>query len=419
MTQALIAGAAPAVETRRTAVWVASLFAAGVLLQRISVPGGVVPLLLPLTYVWVGYGLATGILELDRLRVRLLLLAAAVTAGMTLVQSVVVVQPLISVTSWGLFMAVWAPAALRLVDRGRDALRSALVYVVAIGRWLAGACVAMMLLQVAGVRYVDYLASVVPPTLRLQGYVITYPLDYLSSVYRANAWIGLEPSIVSLQIGVCLVVALLLRSGVPTLLLLAAGLASTMSGSGFVVVLVGVVVMAITPIRRRVWRQGLWAAAGLVALLMTPFGQTMLMRIGEVGVEGSSTSLRAVEPYRLLWPQWASDAVSVVVGRGPGASQAIIESTNVSGLLVPSPIKVFFDYGLIGGVLLAAYLLFCYLGGPSTSLAVGLLVSSWLLQPGTTTVVLVLPTLLLITWWAPRTSATVEAEPLVPLGPGP
>lgn len=398
--------------SRPTVRWVVSLFAASVLLQRLSLPGGVVPVLLPLAYVWLAVGWRRRLVELDPRRARLMIAAAAMTAGVALAQALVVIGPSISVSSWGFFFAIWATAALRLSDRSRRTVVVALRGCIRVGRWLAVACIVMMAAQLAGVRYVDYLALVVPKTLLIQGYVITYPLAYDSPIYRANAWIGLEPSIVSLQLGVCLLLALLLRSRIRTLLLLGVGLACTLSGSGVFIVVIGLIVLLASRFRRHLRGYLLAGGIAVAVLLLTPFGQQMAARATELGTSGSSASLRSLDPYRFLWPRWTADPLTALVGHGAGSSQKIISDSGVAGLLVPSPIKVFFDYGLVAGVVLAAFLLFCYVGGPSRAVAIALLGSSWLLQPATTTFVLALPTLLFVTWWAPRDGRPLESDPI-------
>ena len=73
--------------------------------------------------------------------------------------------------------------------------------------------------------------------------------------------------------------------------------------------------------------------------------------------------------------------------------------------------KVFFDYGVIAGLALCVFLVFCYFGAPSRALAVTLFASSWVLQPGTTTFVLVMQTLLFVTWWTPRRRRPLESAP--------
>lgn len=394
-----------------SSTWIVSLFAASVLLQRISLPGGVIPLLLPVILGWCAYGLLTGVLEFDRRRMSLYLLAAALTAGTALAQQVLVTNPLISLTSWGLFMTVWVPATMRLVERSRTQIRLAFEGCVRVGRVLAWASIIMLLTQYAGVPYEDYLALLVPKALLVQGYVITYPLEYGSEIYRANAWIGLEPSIVSVQLGVSLVLAMLVRSSVPTLITLIVAMACTASGSGVFIVAIAVVVMLLAPMRRQLVRYPVATALVTLLLLQTPMGQLMGSRINEAAFANSSTRLRAVEPYTFIWPRWISDTAVTLFGRGAGSSQQLISDTNRSGLIVPSPVKVFFDYGVVAGLALVLILLACYIGGPSRALSLSLLGSSWILQPGTTTVVLALPTLLFVTWWAPRRGRALESEP--------
>ena len=413
MTTAIAAPPADVVDRgRTTVVWAVSLFAASVLLQRFSLPGGVIPLLLPLTYGWMVWGWRRGVVELDRRRSRMLIVAAALTAGVALAQGVLVIGPDISLLSWGFLFGIWALAAVRMVDRSRDVVVRVMRGCVSVGRWLSVGCLVMMGAQFAGLPYSDYLASVVPRTLLVQGYVITYPLSYTSPIYRANAWIGLEPSIVSLQLGVCFLLAVLLRMRIRTLLLLGAGIAATLSGSGVFVIVIGIVVLLISRYRRHLRGYFAASAVGVALVLLTPFGQQMASRITELSKSGSSASLRSIDPYAYLWARWTSDTLTAVLGHGAGSSQKIITDSGIPGLLVPSPIKVFFDYGLIAGVALALYLLFCYVGGPSRAVAVALLASSWVLQPGTTTFVLVLPTLLFVTWWAPRASPMLELDPL-------
>lgn len=405
---------APRTVADRTVAWVVSLFAATVLLQRLSLPGGIVPLLLPVIYLWCAAGLATGVLAFQPTRLRLFALAGAATAAVAFLQLRFVTVPLISVTSWGLFLAVWLPAVVVLVDRSRATVLRAFAGSVTVGLWLAVVCIVMQLTQLAGLPYVDFVAVVVPEQLLVQGYVITYPIEYASDVYRSNAWIGLEPSVVSLQLGVALVLAILLRRRFLVLFTLFLGMATTVSGSGVLVVAIALLVMLLMPIRRQLLRYTLGGLVALGLVLLLPVGQQLAARATEATFSGSSTALRAIEPYRFLWPIWSPDTMAVLWGRGAGASQQMVTDTNRAGLLVPSPVKVIFDYGVVAGLLLAVFLLFCYVGGPSRSLAVALVVSSWVIQPGTTTVVLVAPTLLFITWWAPRLGQPVESDPLLP-----
>ena len=149
---------------------------------------------------------------------------------------------------------------------------------------------------------------------------------------------------------------------------------------------------------------------GVIALVATPFGQSILSRLTEAGEEQSSTSLRGILPYSYTWPRWVYDPMAVVFGRGPGSSQKVVLDSGIMGLLTPSPVKIFFEYGVIVGLVIAACILFTYVGGPSRSLSVTMLVSLWMLQPGTTTMIAVLPLFITTTWWAPRFEPVLESD---------
>jgi hypothetical protein len=289
--------------------------------------------------------------------------------------------------------------------------------VVVISRYLALVCIAMMVSQLAGLHYQDWMAQVVPDRFLLKGFVITYPIQYGSAIYRANAWIGLEPSIVSAQLGVGLIAALLVRAKPATIVILVGGLVCATSGSGFAIAIVAIAVILALPGRHVLRPYAVPAGAAMLVAAVLPIGQDMLGRVTEVFHTGSSANLRAVLPYQYLWNLWSDNTLFVLLGGGPGSSQKIVVDSGIDGLLVPTPIKIFFDYGLVAGGLLAAFIVVCYLGGPSRALAVSLFVSLWTLQPGTTVVVLITPLLLLVTWWSPRGVPVIEREGAMPAEP--
>ena len=267
--------------------------------------------------------------------------------------------------------------------------------------------------QLLGIPYRDWFAERVPDTMQLSGFVLTYPITYGSSLEKANAWIGLEPSMVSVQIGIGLLAAIFVRARISVVVLLLLGLISTVSGSGIVMVAVGVGVMVLHPCRVLLLRYAGLALVTVVASTFTPFGQLLLGRSTEFQSSNSSASLRALEPYSVLYPRWIENTQGVLLGYGPGSSQRVVNETNILGLLVPTPAKVYFEYGLIAGTVLAAFMLMCYWGSPSRAFGVSLLASLIILQPGTTTVVIVAPLFVLVTLWSPR-----RGEPIENLLPG-
>ncbi|SDS59566.1 hypothetical protein SAMN04488570_2234 [Nocardioides scoriae] len=394
--------AAPDALRRDTLRFVTVIYVGVVLLQRFSVPNQPVALLLPLAFVAAGWGLARGLLEVDDRRLLAWLAASGATALLIPFQSYVLDRELISFTSWGLFMASWLPFVLRLVDRRMATYLDVLRAVVRISVVLAAVCVVMVVSQYAGLAYHDWFADLVPAPLQLGGFVITYPISYDSPIYRANAWIGLEPSMVSLQLGLGLVAALLTGARLRSIALLLAGLVAATSGSGFAILVVALVVMLLSPVRTVLRRFLLPGVAVVLAGLASPQGQSIAGRLGTGSGVDPSLGLRAISPYSYLWPTWSTDLSLVLFGAGPGSSQRLVDRSGILGLLVPTPIKIFFDYGLLAGLVLAAFILVCFVGGPSRTLSLALLISLWTLQPGTTTMVVVIPVLLLVAWWSPR-----------------
>lgn len=397
-----------AVRSIATARWAAGIFLLVVVLQRFAIPGTPVALLIPAIIIWCAIGLARRLVVFDQTRLTFWVAAAGITATAMPLQSQLVQESTISLGSWGLFMIVWLPFTLRLVERSNVTYLTMLRYVTIIATCLGVLCILMIGSALAGLPYRDWFGEFVPISLQLTDFVITYPISYGSSIYRANAWIGLEPSMVSAQLGLGLLAAIFTRAKGWIIIILVIALATTVSGSGVAIAGVGLVVMMLHRSRRLVLRYAPVAVAAGIAASLTTFGSLLLQRTNEIQQRGSSASLRALEPYSFLYPNWISDLAGLILGYGPGSSQRIITDSGIMGLLVPTPIKIFFEYGLFPGAILAAFLLVCYWGGPSRAFGISLLVSLWALQPGTTTMVIVAPLLALVTLWSPRVEMPIE-----------
>jgi len=396
---------------RASARYVAGLFAALVLLQRFATPGQPdVAVLVPLVPLYAGWGMLRGIVQVDRTRLLLWLAAAGSSAVVIPFQQRLVETPIISITSWGLLFVVWLPAVAQMKDRRGETFLLSMRYIAHIAAVLALGCLIFISSQLAGVPYTDYVAQVVPAPLLLQDFVITYPITYGSQLYRANAWIGLEPSFISMQLGIGLIAAFLAGTRLRILVVIIGGIVAATAGSGLAIVAVAFLVMLGYPVRNNLVRYLPLAVGGAVALVVTPFGRAILARLTEAGDEQSSTSLRGILPYSYVWPRWVYDPMAVVFGRGPSSSQQIVGESGILGLLTPTPVKIFVEYGLLAGMVIAGCILFAYVGGPSRSLSVTLLVSLWMLQPGTTTMAAVLPLFVTTTWWAPRIQPVLESE---------
>ena len=399
-----------AVDTaQRQARWVVVAFVGVFLFQRLAVPGLPVSMTVPLLLLWAGLALFRGVLELDAKRTVVWLLAAGVSGLLMVPQAALVHFPLISVNSWLLWMVTWLPMVFRFPDRTPRAYDATLRGVAWAGAGLSGLSVVFVLSQVIGIGYRDFFAELVPHSMQLQGFVITYPIAWGSPIYKSNAWLALEPSFLSFMLGVAMVCALMSRRHPLLVVWLGLGLLCTTAGSGIAVVGVYLIVALLRGHARPLMRYLIVAAPLAVIGAATALGDSILDRLSEASDPRSSTTLRMIEPYIYLFPEWLSDAARMFVGGGPGSSQRAVEDVGVNGLLVPTPAKMLYDYGLVGGLLMLAMVVLAYLWSPAPEFAFALAFSMLTLQGPAQP--LVAMTLLMITLFAP---AAQEAPPAPP-----
>ncbi|MBK8448447.1 MAG: hypothetical protein IPL41_17655 [Micropruina sp.] len=373
-------------------------------------PGLPISMTVPLLLLWACLALFRGVVELDARRTVIWLLAAGVSGLLMVPQSALVLFPLISVNSWLLWMVTWLPMVFRFTDRSPQAYDTTLRGVAWAGLGLAGLSIVFTLSQVLGIRYRDIFAEVVPDALQLQGFVITYPIAWESPIYKSNAWLALEPSFLSFMLGVAMVSALISLRHPLLVIGIGLGLLCTTAGSGMAVAGVYLIAALLSGRGRALTRYLIVAIPLAVIGALTALGDSVLDRLTEAGDARSSTALRMIEPYTYLVPQWLSDPVRMLVGGGPGSSQRVVDDVGVLGLLVPTPAKMLYDYGLIGGLLMLAMILVVYLRSPAPELAVALAVSMLTLQGAAQP--LVAMSLLMISLFAPVARASVEPDPV-------
>ncbi|UAL30488.1 hypothetical protein K8W59_02885 [Nocardioides rotundus] len=360
------------------------LMVAMLLLQRLSVPvGGFdLPVAMPVSLLVVGGLLLRRAVTVDAQRFLWFCLAVAamgtaVTAANWSSTS--------SVPSLAMVIATFGPWVLRVAGDGERALQGAAVLV---GRFITlmslVAVVAglQMAAQLAGVwEYKDLIQQWVPSAYLLGDYNTSIPLEYGSSIHKAQAFVFLEPSMLSQFCGLALVAALVTRRPVWQVLLLGVGLVSAFSGTGLILLATGVVALALSLALSP--RYLVLGVVGIVGVLASPAGDVFRQRTAELYDPTSSLALRFVLPYQEVAGGMAEAPIRWLRGAGPGGADALLESMSDSaGLAVvyPIPAKTLFEYGLIAGALFLWFVLLALLrGAPSRVLACGLLVQLWLL----------------------------------------
>jgi len=348
---------------------VASMLVVAVYGQRFTLPAGGVPLALPLvgSYVAVFLLRVRGGIRYNRVRTELYVMAAAavVVASWFSAQQ----GHGLSVNSLFLLLVIYLPWVFCVASVYTELWpRVARLFVqLMLGAAVVG--VVQMLAQVFGLwAYEDYLKTFVPAQFLAQGYNTSFPMEYGSSIVKANAFVFLEPSFLSQFLALALVVGVIVRVRSWQLLVLALGMASTLSGTGILLLVVGVGLVVVRSPRLIRPPYVLAGLLGLVIVFQTPAADFLLSRSDEASQSGSSGSLRFVQPYTEVFAGLQAEPVRYLVGAGPGTADRLLES-DAGGKVGEAVVytiapKLAFEYGLIAAVVFMAFMLVSILRGP-------------------------------------------------------
>lgn len=359
----------PVRDERSTFAVLAFVLTVSLLGQRFQLPLGDTPVGIALVAAYAGLAFAVGrgLVRYDVTRTALFLAAATTCAAAAFAATAHGART--STNSLLLLLVLWAPWCLTVrADLVTVGPRLGRLYV----RLMVGIAtlgVVQMLAQLlGGWTYEDYLDTWVPPDLLVPGYNTSIPIVWDSPYFKANAFLVLEPSFLSQLCALGILVALVLRLPAWQPLVLGLAMAAALSGTGIVLLAVGLVVVLAT--RRDLVRPA-YAAAGAAAVavvLLTPASSLLLERSGETGQQGSSGSLRFVEPFQQVDRGLEADRTRWVVGAGPGGSERLLESQRGgrAGRAVVYTIapKLTFEYGLPAAVLFCGFIVVAVLRRP-------------------------------------------------------
>jgi hypothetical protein len=181
-------------------------------------------------------------------------------------------------------------------------------------------------------------------------------LYYGSSIYKANGLVFLEPSFFSQFTALGLLLELALWNRRSRLAIYLVALAVTYSGTGIMVLGAGLVTLVFVQRRWGVAMAALVVVA-VVVLFAEPLGlQSFVDRATEFQSTGSSGFERFVAwlyVYKQYW--WTGDLGTVLVGMGAGSFAGYSNSALYHAAEM-SFSKVFFEFGIIGGLLYFAFL---------------------------------------------------------------
>lgn len=307
----------------------------------------------PLIFAAVVIGLASGRMRLDGPRLTFFLVAITVMGMSQMLRGIDYSLP-----SFLLMMAVYftyvvsVPRAGRGIDDALD-LFSRLALAIAI------AGIAQFALQfVIGAQFAYPIENLLPRDVLISGYNNMPVLSYGSTIHKANGVFLLEPSFFSQLLAIAVIVELVTRNRWPWLATYAAGLMVSYSGTGLMIL---AVVMPVLIVKRARWNF-LWLAAG-VALVAILFAKPLnldlfLERATEFGNTRSSGFERFVGPFyvfeKFLW----IDPMRGAFGLGAGTYRAFAARADFPAAEMALH-KIFFEFGLIGGLLNLGFLVYC------------------------------------------------------------
>lgn len=198
----------------------------------------------------------------------------------------------------------------------------------------------------------------VPERFRLQRYNNIAPLQWGSNIFKSNGVVMIEPSVFSQMCALGIVLELVGRGRAYRLAILVAALLVSYSGTGLVVLGVS---LAVYIVQFKRWK--LLVYMGLLLAVLLPFAEPLhldrtLMRTHEIEAAGSSGHARFVAWYQMFADHLWVDFWTALTGNGAGTFGA---QAFESGAAEMSFSKIVFEFGLLGGGLYFAFILYCFL----------------------------------------------------------
>lgn len=369
--------AAPDVGTDHAeSVWLARLivFAPVVfatLLAKFTLPGLNIPsigLLFPMVIIAVGVGLATGRLQPVPMRLALFLLMLSVLALIQVWRGENFSLP--SFAMMAVLGFAYVPAAKAGTVTQEDALR----FFCNLSALIALAGVVQFALQFVGGKALAFpIETFVPDWLRTHGYNNISPLYYGAKIFKATGFVMLEPSVFCQLCALGLTAELVYRNRGWRMVAYAAGIVVSYSGTGLLILAVTLPVLVVIYQRWDLLLRGLLLLA-VLALLIEPLNLNVtLNRAGEFGSGGSSAFIRFVGWMNLFADKLWTDPARALFGYGAGSFFSAAEAYRAGEM---AHAKIFFEFGVVGGVLYFVFLFYCFLSSRAPlALRIGVLVA--------------------------------------------
>jgi len=201
-----------------------------------------------------------------------------------------------------------------------------------------------------------------PRAVISHGFNYVIPAPGLGGLNKANGFFLLEPSSLSQMMTIAIIIELEFFKPSWRLLVLAAALLLSFSGTGMVLFMAVVPLMLLNRGRGGILLVGVPALIAAGVLLAGPKIGLLVDRLQEFGSDQSSGFARFLSPFYLFRDYLYPHASTTLFGMGPGTIETYTLKT---AYLIHDPTwgKLIFEYGFLGALPFAVYVCYCFFAG--------------------------------------------------------
>jgi hypothetical protein len=239
--------------------------------------------------------------------------------------------------------------------------------------------IAQFLLQFVGIPFRDWLGFI-PADNIIYNYNYAIPISYGSSIYKSNGIVSAEPSFFSQLIALSIFIEIYVFQKYAKLLILLPALLLSFSGTGLILLAVGLISL----LRIIKWNKliiiGLITVVSFSMFFSTGFAAYTFNRIREFQDPYTSGYIRFISPftsYKQFFDE-QGNSLAFWLGMGPGVSDDVTWKTPT--YLNPL-MKLLVEYGL-PGLIFFSYLIYVFFSGQSLWLALSLFTGYAILSGG-------------------------------------
>jgi hypothetical protein len=213
------------------------------------------------------------------------------------------------------------------------------------------------LTQLLGIPYRDWL-SFIPREYILRDYNYNIPISFSSSLYKSNGIVFLEPSFYSQMISLAIIIEVYRYKKYWHLIFLLPALLLSFSGTGLILLAVGLLPFIFSLKVRRIFLFGIISLTFLILFFVSGFWSYTSNRISEFQRPGTSGYIRFISPV-VNYVDFITEpgkTIEHLFGLGPGGSEEyqwnVVTYPNVF-------MKLLVEYGIAGFIFLL-YLVFIF-----------------------------------------------------------